>query len=102
MGNRYNQAFLIREQYEADDIGQEIAIETKSKVFCEISSISQSEFLTAGQNGIKPEYKIIIWEAEYNDERIIEIDGRRFTIYRSYSRTDGKIELYAEKRIGNE
>lgn len=102
MGIKYDKVFLIKEDYEEDAIGQEIAKETKSKVFCEISSISQSEFKAAGQSGIKPECVVVIWEAEYNDQRIIEINGKRFTIYRSYSRNDGKVELYAETRIGNE
>lgn len=102
MGIKYEKAFLMREEYEKDAIGQEISKETKRGVFCEISSISQSEFRTAGQSGIKPECKVVIWEAEYNNEQIIEINGKRFTVYRTYSRDDGKIELYAETRIGNE
>lgn len=102
MGTKYDKIFLIREDYETDAIGQEIAKETKSEVFCEISSISQSEFKAAGQSGIKPECKIVIWEAEYSNEQMIELDGKRFTVYRTYSRDDGKIELYAEVRMGNE
>lgn len=102
MGIKYDKVFLILEEYEADAIGQEIAKETKKELFCEINSISQSEFNVAGHNGIKPECKVIIWEAEYNGEQIIEIGGKRFTVYRTYSRDDGKIELYSEKRIGNE
>lgn len=102
MGSRYNQAYLIREEYTADEIGQQIATETKTKVFCEISSIYGSEFWSAAQNGFEPDCKIVIWEAEYNGERIIELCGRRLTVYKHFIRTDGRIELYTKGRIGNE
>lgn len=73
----------------------------KTKVLAEIESITQKEFSTAGEKGIKPIFKIVMWRHEYNNETELEYNGQRLTVYRTYDRiTENKIELYTEKRAG--
>lgn len=73
----------------------------KTKVFADIESITQKEFSTAGEKGIKPALKIVMWRHEYNSETELECNGQRLTVYRTYDRiTENKIELYTEKRAG--
>ena len=43
---------LIRETYETDEIGQRIPIESRRDVFCNLSSISASEWFAGGQSGL--------------------------------------------------
>ena len=73
----------------------------KTTIFCEVDSITQSEFEAAGQKDIKPSYKFTVWSFEYNDQTEVEYCGQRLTIYRTYQRqNEERIELYAEKRLG--
>lgn len=83
-----------------DSIGQIVETETTTDLFAEISSISQSEFMQAGQIGLKPEYKFKIWQDEYNNQKIVEYNGLRYFVYRTFLAKDGRIELYTEERTG--
>lgn len=75
--------------------------EKRTKVLAEIESITQKEYSAAGEKGVKPAHKIVMWRYEYNNETELELDGQRLTIYRTYNKTtEDRIELYAEKRLG--
>ena len=75
--------------------------ETEEKqVFAEVYSITQSEYVAAGQKDIKPAYKFEIWNFEYDGQTDIVYNGIRLTVYRTYPRPDDKIELYTEERSG--
>lgn len=91
---------LIKKTYTPDEIGQQIPTETIKTVFCEIQSISQNEFFKAGQSGLKPQYKILIWGFEYSGEIAIELDGKKYSVYRTFLRNDEKIELYLTEKVG--
>lgn len=91
---------LIAETFAADSIGNQTATETNKTVYAEIASVSQSEFFQAGQSGLKPDYKVIMWSFEYNGENIIEYDSKRYNVYRTFLRTDEKIELYLTQKAG--
>lgn len=84
-----------------DSIGQIIQQEEKTSVFADVESISQSEFLAAGQNGHKPELRFLVWRADYSGQQYVDYNGKRYSIYRTYEAINGRIELYAEKRAGN-
>ena len=92
-------AYLITKKYLEDEIGQDISEITEQEVFCEILSISQSEFFEAAQSGLKPQYKIKLWEAEYGGQDEVRIGNDYFTVYRNYT-VNGMTELYLEKRGG--
>lgn len=88
--------------YTTDSIGQVIPTEERMDVIAEISSISQSEFMDAGQIGLKPDLRFEIWTAEYDGQENVEMDGIRYSVYRTYKRPDGRTELYTERRSGDE
>lgn len=83
-----------------DSIGQIVEAETTTDLIAEISSISQSEFMQSGQIGLKPEYRFKIWQNEYNNQKIVEYNGLRYSVYRTFFAKDGRIELYTEARTG--
>lgn len=93
---------LITKTYTTDQIGQRIATEVEREVFCDISSISSSEFSNAGQMGLRPEFKVKVWKYEYNDEDEIVIGEKHFSVYRTYVDQDGRIELYVQRRVGED
>lgn len=94
-------AYLIRETYYLDEIGQPIPIEEVIEILCHIESIGQSEFFSAGQNGINADLRIVTQSVNYNNEQIIEYNGQRYGIYRTFRRNDSdEIELYCEWKGG--
>ena len=97
---RNTNANLIKTAYALDEIGQQIPVETSKTVFADVQSISQNEFFKAGQTGLKPQYKILIWCFEYDGENAVELNGERYTIYRTFLRADEKIELYLTQKVG--
>lgn len=92
---------LISKTYATDSIGNPVATKKKTDVFAVMSSINQSEFYEAGQQGLQPYACYTVRLTEYSGEDEIEVNGEALTIYRTYNRTDGRVELYATKRKGS-
>ena len=83
-----------------DDLLQEIEIQTPEMVYCATSSIGQREFSATMQNGLKAQLTIIINHDEYDGQREVEYNRVMYSIYRTFVRDDGDIELYCEVRVG--
>ena len=67
-------------------------------VYCTVRSVGRSEFYNALNAGIKPEYVFILaLEDDYQDERMLDFQGKRYRIVRTYAPEDGGIELTAER-----
>ena len=56
----------------------------ETTIFCEVDSITQSEFEAAGQKDIKPSYKFTVWSFEYNGQTEAEYKGQRLKSDRSH------------------
>lgn len=93
---------LLTSEYTQDDIGQWSETVTKTDVFAIVSSITMSEFYQAGMQGMKPEYRMTVWMTEYKGQENLEYNGKTYSIYRTYRRDDGRIELYVTERKGDE
>lgn len=91
---------LISVSYSKDDLEQMVPTETKREVFCQQHSISQSEFFEAGRSGLQPQHKLTIFEGDYQGETIAELDGVRYSVYRTYLGKGDCIELYLERKAG--
>lgn len=94
-------AYLIRHTYERDPIGQLIPIDEAVEILCHIESVGQREFFSAGQNGINSDLKVVTQAVNYNNESILEYNGMRYGIYRTFRKNDSdEIELYCEMKVG--
>ena len=91
---------LIEEAYKPDALGQLIPTETRRDVYCNLSSVSASEWFDGGRAGLNPEYRATMFVYDYNGERIAELDGVRYSIYRTYLAQNEFIELYLERKAG--
>lgn len=91
---------LISASYTADEIGQRVAVETSRDVFCNVQSVSRAEFYAGGEAGLRPSYVATVFRYDYDGEQVAELDGVRYSIYRTYERQDEQIELYLEPRKG--
>lgn len=64
---------LIKTTYSQDEIGQQVAVETRRPAFCDLRSVSRSEWATAGQLGLNPELVATMFAPDYRGEEIVEI-----------------------------
>ena len=90
---------LISQTYTLDDYGNQIATEYEKTVFCEYDSVSQSEFYSAANTELNPEFKFTIFFGDYDGQSVVKFQGSRYAIYRTY-RSGDNMELYAERKVG--
>lgn len=90
---------LITQTITTDKYGNEEATETEKTIFCEVDSISQTEFFAAENTELNPEYKFTIFFGDYDGQDLVKFNGARYSVYRTY-RTGDDLELYTERKIG--
>ena len=74
--------------------------ESSKDVYCEVQSVTRSEFFDAGRNGLNPEFVFKIFFGDYDGEEIVEYGGKRYAIYRTYLAKNDNLELYAQREGG--
>ena len=93
---------LVEITTEKDSLNQVVEkTRTTKTIYAEISSVSQTEFFSAGRLGFQPSFKAVIYDFEYNGESIVKYNNKLYSIYRTYyvNGTD-RLELYLEERGG--
>lgn len=90
---------LVTRTITTDTYGNETVQETDKTVFCEVYSITQSEFFAAADTQLNPEYRFTVFFGDYNGQEIVKYNGARYAVYRTY-RTGDYLELYVERKIG--
>ena len=99
---RYDrELILIKQTVSEDNLGNQIIDDTKRSVLCGIKSVGRSEFYAASVEGLKPELVFTMYQFEYQDESIVEYEGQRYSVIRTYTTGFKEIELTCEKVIGN-
>ena len=99
--DRSDVLILIRQSISkgADGI-QKQQDESKRQVFCNVSSVSGTEWLEAGRNRIKPEYRFTVFAPDYAGETVCEYNGIRYSVYRTYQGKNDTLELYVKNKGG--
>lgn len=102
MMNNQTTIDLITIETTTDELNQVVeSLRTTATSFCEIASINQSEFYSAGRMGFQPELKIVMYDFEYNNEKIARVNGKLYSIYRTYFVPGAdRVELYLTERGG--
>lgn len=90
---------MIGQTFTKDNLGVETPTETTRTVMCEVTSVSQAEFFAAANTELNPELRFTVFFGDYENESVIEYNGARYSIYRTY-RSGDYMELYAERKIG--
>ncbi|WAT79639.1 phage head closure protein [Bacillus safensis] len=83
-----------------DELGQLIDVEMRRQVFCERKSVPQNEFFQAGISGKKAAHVFEVHKFDYQEELKVSYKNKVYHIYRTYEKSDEKIELYCEVRAG--
>ncbi len=91
---------LCREVIEKDELCNEVKTLNKRNLVAELSNVRMSEFYKAKQSGLNAEYQLNIHPLDYKGEKIVEVKGKLYDVYRAY--LDDKkdtMELYLQERI---
>lgn len=92
---------LLKEKTKYNASKQPVAqyIERKS-VYAQMRSITRAEWFEAGRNGLKPDIEFVMSVLDYDGETLIDWNGSRYSVYRTYIGRNDSIELYCEKKGG--
>lgn len=64
---------------------------TQTEVFAEVKSVKMSEFYTALNDGIQPEYIFTLTDyADYNGQKTIIYNGTYYDVVRTYTPVNGQ------------
>ena len=109
--DRSDVIYLVKDTYTINSIGQRVPQKSARMVYCNISSVTGTEWFQGGQNGLKPEYRLTMFRHDYENEEVVNIGGDLigdevtggtfYTVYRTYERKNDELELYVEKRAGS-
>lgn len=91
---------LKKESHSQDSSAAWISSNTETDVFCEVRSVTQSEWFEAGAEGIVPEYIFIIDRNEYDGEKVVFYDGQKYGVFRTYAGKGEDLELHCERKGG--
>jgi len=83
-----------------DQDGIDQKTEKSKTVYGYVDSVSAAEFFEGGRNGLNPEIRVTMTVLDYSGQTILERDGERFGVYRTYRPNNGTVELYAERKGG--
>lgn len=92
---------LLKTTLLTDEYGIERKQTTGRDVYCQVDSVTRSEFFEGGRNGLNPEYRFRIFEGDYQDEVEIVHHGRTYSVYRTYHARNDVLELYVERKGGS-
>lgn len=98
--DRSNVIKLISSTKSQDAYGVWKEILSERTVYCNVQSVTQSEFFEGGRNGLNPEYQITMFFGDYNGESMVEYEGKTYSVYRTYKRRNDTLELYVERKGG--
>ena len=90
---------LVAQTITTDAYGNETATDNENTVYCEVESISQSEFYAAADTELNPEYRFTVFFGDYGGESVVKYKDVKYSIYRTY-RAGDYMELYAERKVG--
>lgn len=91
---------LIKRHSAVNSLGEVTYLETSSEVFGYVTSSTQQEWFTAHREDINSVFRLVIYSFEYHGETIVEMDGVRYGVYRTFEKSTDKIELYLEQKAG--
>lgn len=88
-----DQVTLISVTITQDEYANEIETETEMIVFADTGSVGRNEFYNAARDGMKPTVIITVRYFEYNNEKYLKYEGKKYKVERTYSTDKEEIEL---------
>lgn len=92
---------LITQTFAPDGLGNQVPTKTETIVFCDVKSISRSEFYYASNTGLKPSIIFTIHDFEYNKQELVKFNGQEYNVIRTYLKNIDEVELTCQKVVAN-
>lgn len=89
---------LIKQTMTKDGENYDTIVETRRDLMCSFEDgVSQSEFYRSMKAGMQASAQVDIWAVDYEGEKIVEFNGRRFNVVRAFqSEFDVKTLILSE------
>lgn len=100
--DRSDVVYLVTQTFNKNAYGVQVVQTSKRNVFCHVDSVTASEYFQGGANGMKPELRFTMFSYDYKGESLVEYNGVVYKVYRTYKTINDNIELYVERRKGDE
>lgn len=92
---------LISREEHIDDYGVPRVSEVPRQVFCQAYSVTRQEFFEGGRNGLNPSLVFRMFAPDYHGEAVVEYNGFRYGVYRTYQVPgEDYMEIYVERKGG--
>lgn len=88
-----DEAVLVREEKTVNDNGYKDITTTRREVFANKKTATRSEFYTAKQAGDKIALVLEVRGADYQEETLVEYEGRLYEVVRAYTESGETYEL---------
>ena len=100
---------LIKNTYAVDDYGNHIPTETETQVFCDVRTVTRSEYYLAAQADLMPQYVFRLSHyMDYHGEPFVKYtdwtgEEKLYHVIRVYRAQDSDaLELTVEERAGDD
>lgn len=98
--DRSRVCWLVGKSYGQNAAGEWVAAETRKKVFVNVRSASAAEWFEGGRSGLNPACTVTMFRVDYEGETVLELDGVRYQVYRTYETRNDLIELHVQREAG--
>lgn len=85
-----------------DNLGVWHNNEIKRAIYCNVSSVTSAEWHSANQEGLKAAYVFTVFGPDYNGEELVEYNGARYSVIRTYRLKNDNIELHCGTKKGTQ
>ncbi len=93
---------LIADKTTIDSAGYPVTAEKCRDVFANAKSVTRAEYYEAMRSGISASIVFVVSSHDYRDERIVEYEGRRYKVERTYFTDADHVELTcSEVKLNN-
>lgn len=91
---------LVNKAYNKNSFGKYTSVDTVKRVYCNVSSVTRAEWYEAGQQGLKPEFRVTLFAYDYDGQDEVIYNGVHYSVYRTYFAKNDSVELYVEAQGG--
>lgn len=91
---------LVAESTSKNSYGAIVKSESSRTVFCQRKSVGRADFYGGMQAGLSLSHVFLTNKANYNGEEILEYEGDRYAIVRTYETDSDMMEIHAGRKVG--
>lgn len=85
-----------------DENSDPITIPIGTTILCGLNSVGRGEFYAAAAVQLRPELVFTIHAYEYSGQQLVEFEGVRYKVLRTYSTGFEELELTCQREVGGD